>query len=123
MFQLTKEEYGNLISQFAMSKRGGRRHMPYVFTEHGVAMLSAVLKSPRAVEMSVLIVRAFIKLRELLASNKDLAYKVEDIEKHQKIQSKHISTIYRILDKLIAEPIKPKGKMGFNYPEIQDSSK
>jgi len=77
-------------------------------------MLSAVLKSERAVEMSVYIVRAFIKLRELLASNKDLGNKVEEIEREQKTQNKHINAIYRILDKLIEEPVKPKGKMGFN---------
>jgi len=89
-------------------------HLPYAFTEHGVAMLSAVLRSERAVEMSVYIVRAFIKLRELLASNKDLANKVEEIEREQKLQNNHINAIYRILDKLIDEPIKKEGKMGFN---------
>ena len=64
--------------------------------------------------MSVFIVRAFIKLREILASNKELAYKVEEIEREQKTQNRHISAIYRILDKLIAEPPeKPKEKIGF----------
>ena len=87
--------------------------MPYVFTEHGVAMLSSVLKSERAIEINILIVRAFIKMRELLLSNKDLARKVEDIEREQKLQNHHINGIYRILDKLIAEPFKPKEKMGF----------
>jgi hypothetical protein len=90
------------------------RFLPYAFTEHGVAMLSAVLKSERAVEMSVYIVRVFIKLRELLASNKDLANKVEEIEREQKLQNNHINAIYRILDKLIEEPIKKEGKIGFN---------
>jgi hypothetical protein len=90
------------------------RFLPYAFTEHGVAMLSAVLKSERAVEMSVYIVRAFIKLRELLASNKDLANKVEEMEREQKTHNKHINAIYRILDKLIDEPVKKAGHMGFN---------
>jgi hypothetical protein len=88
--------------------------LPYAFTEHGVAMLSAVLKSKRAVEVSVFIVRAFIKMRELLAGNKELGHKVEEIERGQKLQNKHINTIYRILDKLTFEPAKPNGPIGFN---------
>jgi phage regulator Rha-like protein len=85
MFQLTKEEAEALRLQFATSKdgRGGRRYRPYVFTEHGVAMLSAVLNSERAVQMSIHIVRAFIKMRELLAANEDLARKVGQIESTQ----------------------------------------
>jgi hypothetical protein len=89
-------------------------HLPYAFTEHGVAMLSAVLRSECAVEMSIYIVRAFIKLRELLASNKDLANKVKEIEREQKLQNRHINVIYRILDKFIDGPVKEKGKIGFN---------
>jgi hypothetical protein len=69
MFQLTREEYANLKSQIVISRWGGtRRATPYAFTEHGVAMLSAVLRSRRAVQMSILIVRAFVRIRELLAS-------------------------------------------------------
>src|SRR6266498_434189 len=73
MFQLTAEEAESLRLQFATSNvgRGGRRYMPYAFTEHGVAMLSSVLNSPRAVQMNILIIRAFVKLREMLASHKD----------------------------------------------------
>src|SRR5437867_4317305 len=69
MFQLTKEEADSLRSQIVTSKtsRGGRRYLPYAFTEHGVSMLSAVLNSDRAVQMSILIIRAFVKLREILA--------------------------------------------------------
>jgi phage regulator Rha-like protein len=74
----------NLRSQFATSSHGGRRVLPYAFTEHGVAMLSAVLSSERAIQMSIVIVRAFVKLRELLATNKDLARSVEQIESTQK---------------------------------------
>lgn len=116
MFQLNLPEFENLKSQIATSNegRGGRRNSPYVFTEHGVAMLSAVLNSERAIEMSVFIVRAFIRLREILASNKELANKVEEIEREQKTQNKHINAIYRILDKLISEPpTKPKDKIGY----------
>jgi phage regulator Rha-like protein len=74
----------NLRSQFATSSHGGRRVLPYAFTEHGVAMLSSVLNSTRAVLMNILIIRAFFKLRELLATNKDLARNIEQIESAQK---------------------------------------
>jgi phage regulator Rha-like protein len=85
MFQLTDEEYADLKSQIVISSWGGaRRANPYAFTEHGVAMLSAVLKSERAVKMSILIVRAFVKLRELLASNKEMARRIEELEATQK---------------------------------------
>ena len=76
MFQLNEEEHNCLRSQFAASKRdgrGGRRYVPYAFTEHGAIMAAAVLNSPRAVEMSIYVVRAFVQLRELLSSNKELA--------------------------------------------------
>jgi hypothetical protein len=114
MFQLTQSEKEEVIAN--CDNLLGLKfspHLPYVFTEHGVAMLSAVLKSERAVEMSVFIVRAFIKLRELLASNKELAHKIEEIEREQKLQNKHINAIYKILDKLIEEPVNPKEPIGF----------
>jgi hypothetical protein len=82
MFQLTKEETESLLLQSARAKtgRGGRQTPPYAFTEHGVAMLSSVLNSDRAVQMNILIIRAFIKMRELLATHKDLARKIERLE-------------------------------------------
>lgn len=93
MFQLTKEEAESLRLQFATSKtgRGGRRTLPYAFTEHGVAMLSSVLKSQRAVQMNILVVRAFIKLREVLASHKDLARKIAiwNVNKRNTERSSH----------------------------------
>ena len=80
MFQLTDEEYGNLKSQIVISSWGGaRRANPYAFTEHGVAMLSSVLHSKRAVQMNILIIRAFVKLREVLATNRALAQRIEQL--------------------------------------------
>src|SRR5437899_1038752 len=77
MFQLTQKETGSLIFQSGRSKgRGGRRHRPYAFTEQGVAMLSSVLNSERAVQVNIAIMRAFVRLRELLLSNTDLARKL-----------------------------------------------
>ena len=82
MFQLTAAEYTALISQIATSKpsRGGRRKLPWVFTEHGAIQAANVLNSPRAVEMGIYVVRAFVKLRELLASNRELARRFEQLE-------------------------------------------
>ncbi len=83
LFELTPEEFSALMLQTATSKggRGGRRRLPFAFTEHGAIMAATVLNSPRAVEMTVYIVRAFVKLRELLASNKDLARKLSALER------------------------------------------
>ena len=85
MFQLTRDEFDNLRLQIATSssRYGGRRYLPYAFTELGVAMLSAVLNSPRAVQMSILIMRAFVQLRELIASHQDLADRIARLEANQ----------------------------------------
>jgi hypothetical protein len=81
LFELTAEESANLKMHFATSSWGGRRTLPLAFTEHGAIMAASVLNSPRAVEMSVYVVRAFVKLRELLTSNKDLACKLAALER------------------------------------------
>jgi hypothetical protein len=81
MFRLTKQEWKNLKSQFATSSWGGRRKEPYVFTEHGVLMLSSVLNSERAIAVNIKIMRVYTKLREMLFSNKDLLLRMEKIEK------------------------------------------
>jgi hypothetical protein len=88
MFQLTAEEADAMRSQLVIASKTNIRYRPYAFTEHGVAMLSAVLKSERAVHMSIFIVRAFVQLRELLATNKDLARKIEQLESTQKQQAR-----------------------------------
>lgn len=115
MFQLSRDEYGRLRSQIATSnvRRGGARYLPYAFTEHGVAMLSCVLKSERAVKMSIFIVRAFIKMRELLATNKDLAHKIDELERTQKEQGGRLASVYSVVKQLMNTPVPPKGKMGF----------
>lgn len=115
MFQLSEAEFENLRFQFGTSsgKHGGRRYLPYVFTEQGVIMLASVLSGQRAVTMSIFIARAFIKMRELLSSNKDLAHKIEKLERLQGAQGEQILAIYSIVKKLIEEPIKPKENIGF----------
>jgi len=83
MFQLAKDEADALRFQFATSKtgRGGRRYLPYVFTEQGVAMLSTVLNSERAIHVNIATIRAFVKLREVMSTHKDLAIKIEQLER------------------------------------------
>ncbi|HBI34320.1 MAG TPA: DNA-binding protein [Candidatus Moranbacteria bacterium] len=81
MFQLNAQEFENLRYQFGTSSYGGRRYLPYVFTEQGVAMLSGILNSKRAIEVNVQIIRTFVKLREMIISNKELRIKMEDMER------------------------------------------
>lgn len=102
MFQLSDEELENLRSQIVTSSlgHGGSRYKPYVFTEHGVAMLSSVLTSKRAIALNILIVRAFVRLREYLATHQDLARKLEDVERTQHEHSAHIEHIYECIDRL-----------------------
>ncbi|MCA1556719.1 MAG: ORF6N domain-containing protein [Acidobacteria bacterium] len=113
MFQLTTEEAESLRSQFVTSKpgRGGRRHVPYVFTEQGVAMLSSVLNSERAIEVNIAIMRAFVKLRELVATHKDLARKLEEIEAKYDAQFRVVFEAIRELMQPPSTP--PRRKIGF----------
>ena len=126
MFQLNKEEFQNWRSQIAMSNPGakmGLRRPPYAFTEHGVAMLSAVLNSQRAVQMSILIVRAFVKLREVLATHKDLAQKIEKLEGTQKDHAAVLGIVIKDIQNLgkqvakefkkLREPRRSKPSIGF----------
>ncbi len=115
MFQLTPKEFTNLKSQIATSSWGGRRTPPRVFTEQGVAMLSSVLKSGRAVQMNILIIRAFVKLREMLASHKDLAERMEKIEASQKSHASVIELLAQEIDQMKELPPEPeKMRIGFS---------
>ncbi len=115
MFRLTPEEAESLRCQIGTSKagRGGRRYLPLVFTEHGVVMLSSVLKSERAVQMNILVVRAFVKLREMLASHKDLAHKMIDLERQQKQHGQQLSAVYTMVRQLMEPERKRKRTIGF----------
>ena len=113
MFELTKEEFEILRCQFGTSRWGGSRYLPNVFTEHGITMLASVLNSDRAVQMSIFIVRAFIKMREMLATHKDLAHKIDEIEKIQKDQGNRLASVYSVVKQLLNEPEKPRKQIGF----------
>jgi len=112
MFELTFQEVGILRCQIGTSSWGGKRFLPYAFTEQGVAMLSSVLKSKRAVQVNIEIMRAFVKLRELLASHKDLALKLAEMEKKYDAQFKVVFDAIRELMSPIEPPPKPR-RIGF----------
>ncbi len=124
MFQLNGEELENWRSQIVTSNpraKMGLRRPPYAFTEHGVAMLSSVLTSKRAVELNILIVRAFIRLREYLATHKDLARKLEDVERTQREHGAHIQEIYDCIQRLLEPaPEHPKRRIGFASPRERE---
>ena len=117
MFQLTKEEFQNLKSQFVISSWGGlRRAIPYAFTEQGVAMLSSVLKSKRAVQVNIEIMRAFVRLRKLLASNEELARKLEELEKKYDGQFR---VVFEAIRQLMKPPRKSKRQISFRVEEAK----
>ena len=114
MFRLTPEETESLRCQIGTSKmgRGGRRYAPFVFTEHGVVMLSSVLKSERSVQMNILVVRAFVNLREMLASHKDLAHKMIELKRQQRSQGQQLSQVYTVVRRLMEPERKRKRRIG-----------
>jgi len=97
MFRINEEEFDNLKSQFATASWGGRRNLPYVFTEHGILMLSSVLSSERAISINIQIMRMFIKMRELLLSHKDLFLQMEEIRKRIGSHDDKLEMIYNYL--------------------------
>jgi hypothetical protein len=111
MFQLTADEWENLWSQSVTSSSwGGRRSSPYAFTEQGVAMLSSVLRSPRAVAVNIEIMRAFVRLREILASHAELAGRLDELEKKYDEQ---FQVVFQAIRRLMSPPPASKGKIGF----------
>ena len=127
-FQLTREEFedlraqtvtSNLKSQFAISSSawGGRRHPPYAFTEQGVAMLSSVLRSKRAVQVNIEIMRAFVRLRQILSSHKELARKLEELERRIGAHDQHIQAVFQAIRQLMTPPEPKKRNIGFIVKE------
>jgi len=118
MFQLKPREFAALRLQFATSKkgRGGRRSLPYAFTEHGAIMAATVLNSKEAVEMSVFVVRAFVRLRAMLGANKAFADRIEELEKHLATHDCNIQEIINVITRLMNPPANRKSKIGFALP-------
>lgn len=127
MFQLNAAEFSALILQNARSKpgRGGRRKLPLAFTEHGAIMAATVLSSPRAVEMTVYVVRAFVKLRELLSSNKELAGKLASLERSLLVldlkTQRRFKEVYAAIRALTSEPAPKRRGIGFTADLASDS--
>ncbi len=117
MFRITAEEAENLIFQFGISSWGGRRRLPCAFTEQGVAMLSSVLNSERAVKVNITIMRAFVKLRETLESNRELARKFAELKDRVGKYDGEIAEIIDAIRQLMAPPEKPRREIGFHARE------
>jgi len=121
MFDLNKEEFENLRSQNGTSRWGGARYLPMAFTEQGVAMLSSVLNSERAIKVNIQIIRIFTRFREMLLTHKDILLKLEEFEKTLQIHDRNIETIFQYLKQLINEPQPPRKKIGFkDYEETNN---
>ena len=118
MFQLSAEEAEDLIFQIGRSKgRGGRRHRPYAFTEQGIAMLSSILNSDRAIRVNIAIMRAFVKLRQMLETNRELARKFSELERRVGKHDQEIAAILEAIRRLMTPPGKPRREIGFHVRE------
>ena len=117
-FQLTRKEFANLISQFATSRsHGGRRKLPWAFTEHGAIMLASVLNSDIAVEASVRVVRAFVRLREIVSANAELAAKFAQLERRLDSHDEAIAQLFAAIRQLLAPAPEKKREIGFHVRE------
>jgi len=118
MFQLTPREFAALRLQFATSNKGsgGRRSLPYAFTEHGAIMAATVLNSEQAVKMSVFVVRAFVRLRQVLAANKEFAGRIKELEEHLETHDGAIQEIIKVIKRLVNPPDSRRSKIGFALP-------
>ena len=123
MFQLSNNECEILKSQFVISRLntnkpgwGGVRKLPYAFTEQGVAMLSSVLRSERAIQVNIQIIRVYMRMRQLLLDNKELWKKLEKIEQSLAKKDEEIQAIFKIIKKLLIQEEKPRNPIGFRIP-------
>ncbi len=115
MFQLTKEEFDNLKFQFGTASWGGTRNLPYAFTEQGVAMLSGILNSDRAINVNIHIMRIFTRMRQLLTDNLIVKLEIEEIKKKLENQDKNIELVFSYLDELIEKQENPPPRTQIGY--------
>ncbi|MEW6719336.1 MAG: ORF6N domain-containing protein [Thermodesulfobacteriota bacterium] len=114
MFRLTSEESESLRSQIATSKgRGGRRYLPYAFTEQGVSMLSSVLNSERAIQVNIAIMRAFVALRRAAASHAALSRRLDELERKHGVHDEHLKIVFAAIRELMEPPKTPRRRIGF----------
>jgi hypothetical protein len=121
IIRLTPREFKSLRLQFATANigRGGRRSLPYAYTEHGAIMAASVLNSKQAVRMSVFVVRAFVRLRDALSANKEFAAKIKELEEHVGTHDNAIREIIKIINRLMSPPALRRRKIGFALPPGQ----
>ena len=115
MFRLDEKEFESLMSQIATSKRGGRRKLPYVFSEHGVLMLSSVLNSKQAIKVNIQVMRIFTRIRQMFTDNTDLRLEIEKIKTKLDYQDKNMEVVFRYLDELIEKKQEPTERRMIGY--------
>ena len=114
MFQLSKDEYDSLRFQFGILKKGQHsKYLPQVFTQDGVAMLSSVLNSKKAIQVNIQIMRTFTKLREMMMSHKELQKKIEAMERRHAKHDEHFQIVFKTIKQMLNPPVEKKGKIGF----------
>jgi len=115
MFQLTREEYNELLRcQIGTLKRGQHsKYLPYAFTEHGILMLSSVLNSKKAIQVNIQIMRTFVKLRQILSTNKELVHKLSQLERETEKHDAEIQAIFKAIRQIMTPPEKPKKRIGY----------
>ena len=118
MFPLKAREVQNLRSQIVTASWGGRRNLPYAFTESGVAMLSSILNSERAIAVNIQIIRIFTKLRTMLLTHKDILLKLEKLEKKTSENSDDIQVVFSALKQLLDPPATPRKRIGFKQDDL-----
>lgn len=125
LFRLSPTEYKNLRLQIATSSSsyGGRRYLPYAFTEHGAIMAATVLNSERAVEMSIFVVRAFVRMREALASNQKIVAKLGELERRLETHDSDIQDLVEAIRELMVPPAPNRRRIGFQTPAVQAQHK
>jgi hypothetical protein len=125
MFQLSTEAAGSLRFQIGISKpqgRGGRRYLPYVFTEQGIAMLSSVLNSERAVQVNIAIMRAFVQMRELAGSNRELARRLDELEKKFDGHDRQFIAVFDAIRQMMKPEEKGRKEIGFRVEEEDEGA-
>jgi hypothetical protein len=115
MFQLSDREWANLKSQFVISSWGGRRTLPFVFTEHGVLMLSSVLNSKQAIQVNIQVMRIFTRIRQMFMDNTELRLEIEKIKNKLDNQDKNMEVVFRYLDELLEKKEDPKPRKRIGY--------
>ena len=115
MFKLTRRECENLRSQIASSRWGGSRYLPMAFTEQGVAMLSSVLNSSKAIAVNIKIIRIFTRMREILYSHKDLLLRLDQLERKVNKNDQDIQMVFKVLKQLLNPSLPPRKKIGFKH--------